>query len=167
MQVTHETVSASEKVFSIFEPHTELIKRGKHNKPVEFGHKVLLCETAEKFITDYEVCEQQEADCNLTEPVIRRHERLFGLRPVVLAADKGFCPEKKKYEELADLVKNLAIPRRMKDFMDKLLAHNRAFRAGIEGSISGLKLAFAGFVASSADLRVSRGMCAWMCSAIT
>jgi IS5 family transposase len=145
VQVAREDVPASEKVFSIFEPHTELIKRGKHNKPVEFGHKVLLCETAEKFITDYEVYEHQEADCNLTEPVIRRHEKLFGKRPVVLAADKGFCPEKSKFEKLAKLVANLAIPRRMQDFMDKLLAHCQAFRAGIEGTISGLKRAFRWF----------------------
>ena len=47
----------------------------------------------------------------MTEPVIERHKKLFGERPVVLAADKGFCPEKKKYEELAKLVANLAIPR--------------------------------------------------------
>lgn len=145
VQIAREAVPASEKVFSIFEPHTELIKRGKRNKPVEFGHKVLLCETAEKFITDYEVYEHQEADCNLTEPVIQRHEKLFGERPVVLAADKGFCPEKSKFAELAKLVKNLAIPRRMQDFMDKLLAHCQAFRAGIEGTISGLKRAFRWF----------------------
>jgi transposase, IS5 family len=145
VQVAGERVPASEKVFSIFEPHTELIMRGKHNKPVEFGHMVLLCETAEKFITDYEVYEHKEPDCNLTEPVIRRHEKLFGERPVVLAADKGFCPEKSKFEELAKLVENLAIPRRMQDFMDKVLAHCQAFRAGIEGTISGLKRAFRWF----------------------
>ena len=140
--VEDETVPAVERVFSLFEPHTELIKRGRRQKPVEFGHKVLLCETAEKFITDYEVYEQQQPDCDLTQPVIERHEKLFGERPVVLAADKGFCPEKGKFEELAKLVQNLAIPRRMQDFMDKLLAHCQAFRAGIEGTISGLKRAF-------------------------
>jgi IS5 family transposase len=137
-----ETVPASERVFSLFEPHTELIKRGKRQKPVEFGHKILLCETEEKFITDYEVYEQQQPDSSLTEPVIERHKQLFGERPVVLAADKGFCPEKSKYEELAKLIKNLAIPRRMQDFMDKVLASCQAFRAGIEGTISGLKRVF-------------------------
>ena len=60
-QVEGETVPASERVFSLFEQHTELIKRGKRQKPVEFGHKVLLCESAEKFITDYEVYEKQQA----------------------------------------------------------------------------------------------------------
>ena len=141
-QVEGETVPASERVFSIFQQHTELIKRGKRQKPVEFGHKVLLCESAEKFITDYEVYEKQQADCALTESVIERHEKLFGRRPKVLAADKGFCPAEEKYRELAERVETLAIPRRMQDFLDKVLAHWQAFRAGIEGTISGLKRAF-------------------------
>jgi len=137
-----EKVPASQRVFSLFEPHTELIKRGRRQKPVEFGHKVLLCETKEKFITDYEVYEKQPPDCDLTQPVIERHEKLFGERPEVLAADKGFCPEKSKFEKLAKLVHNLAIPQRMQDFMDKVLTSCQAFRAGIEGTISGLKRAF-------------------------
>jgi IS5 family transposase len=141
-QIEGETVPASERVFSLFEQHTELIKRGRREKPVEFGHKVLLCQSREKFITDYEVYEHQEPDCDLTEPVIERHQKLFGTRPEVLAADKGFCPEKTKFEELAEQVKTLAIPRRMQDFVDKVLAHWQAFRAGIEGTISGLKRAF-------------------------
>ena len=141
-QVDGETVPACERVFSLFEQHTELIKRGRREKPTEFGHKVLLCETPEKFITDYEVYKKQEADCDLTESVIKRHEKLFGKRPEVLAADKGFCPAKEKLESLAELVGTLAIPRRMQDFVDKMLAHWQAFRAGIEGTISGLKRAF-------------------------
>jgi IS5 family transposase len=141
-QVDGETVPAADRVFSLFERHTELIKRGRREKPVEFGHKVLLCQTAEKFITDYEVYERQEADCELTESVIARHEKLFGARPKVLAADKGFCPAEAKFKELADQVQTLAIPQRMRDFVDKVLAHWQAFRAGIEGTISGLKRAF-------------------------
>ena len=141
-QVDGETVPACQRVFSLFERHTELIKRGRRQKPVEFGHKVLLCETIEKFITDYEVYEKQQADCDLTESVIERHEKLFGERPEVLAADKGFCPAEAKFQELAERVDTLAIPRRMRDFVDKVLAHWQAFRAGIEGTISGLKRAF-------------------------
>jgi transposase, IS5 family len=137
-----ETVPARDRVFSLFERHTELIQRGRRQKPTEFGHKILLCESAEKFITDYEVYERQEADCNLTESVIKRHEKLFGQRPKVLAADKGFCPEESKFAELAARVDTLAIPKRMRDFVDKVLSHWQAFRAGIEGTISGLKRAF-------------------------
>jgi transposase, IS5 family len=141
-QIAGETVPASDRVFSLFEQHTELIKRGRREKPVEFGHKVLLCQTKEKFITDYEVYEKQRPDCDLTESVIDRHEKLFGTRPKVLAADKGFCPAEAKFKELAEQVDTLAIPRRMQDFVDKMLAHWQAFRAGIEGTISGLKRAF-------------------------
>ena len=141
-QIDGEKVPASDRVFSLFEQHTELIKRGRREKPVEFGHKVLLCESAEKFITDYEVYKKQQADCELTESVIQRHKKLFGTRPEVVAADKGFCPAEAKYKELTEMVDTLAIPRRMRDFMDKVLAHWQAFRAGIEGTISGLKRAF-------------------------
>jgi IS5 family transposase len=141
-QLEGEQVPAAERVFSIFEPHTELIKRGRREKPVEFGHALLLCQTPEKFITDYEVFAERPADCTLTEQVIERHEELFGARPEVLAADKGFCPDAAKYAELEQRVGTLAIPRRMRDFADKVLVLWQAFRAGIEGTISGLKRAF-------------------------
>ena len=141
-QIEGEKVPASDRVFSLFEQHSELLKRGRREKPVEFGHKVLLCQSREKFITDYEVYEHQPADCALTESVIERHQKLFGERPEVLAADKGFCPAAAKFEELAEQVGTLAIPRRMQDFADKVLRYWQAFRAGIEGTISGLKRAF-------------------------
>ena len=53
-QLAGEKVPAVERVFSIFEPHTELLMRGRQQKPVEFEHMVLLCQSPEKFITDYE-----------------------------------------------------------------------------------------------------------------
>lgn len=140
--VEGETVPASERVFSIFEPHTELIQRGRRQKPVEFGHAVLLCQTPEKFITDYEVFEHRRADCSLTASVIDRHEKLFGEAPEVLAADKGFCPAGEEYAELEERIDTLAIPRRMRDFADAVMRMWQAFRAGIEGTISGLKRAF-------------------------
>jgi IS5 family transposase len=141
-QLDGETVPAKERVFSIFEPHAELIKRGRRHKPVEFGHAVLLCQTREKFITDYEAFEHKPADCDLTVKVIDRHEDLFGETPEVLAGDKGFCPDAETYEELEERVNTLAIPRRLRDFADAAMTAWQAFRAGIEGSISGLKRAF-------------------------
>jgi len=137
-----ETVPASERVFSIFEPHTELIKRGRRNKPIEFGHSILLCQTQEKFITDYEVYEHKIPDCQLTETVIDRHEALFGEPPDVLAGDKGFCPDKETYEQLEERVGTFAVPRRMRDLADAVMSSWQSFRAGIEGTISGLKRAF-------------------------
>ena len=137
-----ETVPAAERVFSIFEPHTELIKRGRRQKPIEFGHAILLCQTAEKFITDYEAYEHRPADCDLTETIIDRHEDLFGDPPNVLAGDKGFCPDGETVEQLEERVDTLAIPRRMRDFADATMTAWQSFRAGIEGTISGLKRAF-------------------------
>jgi IS5 family transposase len=141
-QIEGETVPACERVFSIFEPHTELIKRGRRAKPVEFGHMILLCQTPEKFITDYDVMPERIADCELTEAVIDRHEELFGETPEVVAGDKGFCPAAEKYAELEERVDTLAIPRRTRDFADEVMSYWQAFRAGIEGTISGLKRAF-------------------------
>jgi len=141
-QIVGEKVPAAERVFSIFEPHTELLKRGRARKPVEFGHMVLLCQSPEKFITDYTTYRHRQADCQLTETVIKRHEELFGETPEVLAADMGFCPDAEKYEELQEQVGTLAIPRRLRDLADAVLSMWRSFRAGIEGTISGLKRAF-------------------------
>jgi IS5 family transposase len=141
-QMDGETVPAAERVFSLFEPHVELIQRGKRDKPIEFGHKLLLCQTQEKFITDYDVLEEQQADSVLTESVVRRHEKRFGRTPLVLAADKGFCPAEDKYAELEEQVTTLCIPQRLRDFTDKIMKYWQAFRAGIEGTISALKRAF-------------------------
>jgi IS5 family transposase len=141
-QLDGEKVPAAERVFSIFEPHTELIRRGRRSKPTEFGHMVLLCQSPEKLITDYDVMEHRVADCKLTETVIDRHEQLFGQAPEVLAGDKGFCPAADEYEELEERVETLAIPRRMRDFANAVMSQWQAFRAGIEGTISGLKRAF-------------------------
>src|SRR5215469_3328183 len=57
-----EQVPAEEKVYSIFESHTDLIKRGKVRKPIEFGHKVFLAESAQGLITDYQVLDGNPAD---------------------------------------------------------------------------------------------------------
>jgi IS5 family transposase len=141
-QLQGEKVPAAERVFSIFEPHTELILRGRREKPVEFGPKALLVQTPEKFITDYEVYEKQVADNNLTQSVIQRHQALFGITPEVLAADKGFCPDAEEYTQLEKQVGTLAIPKRLRDFAHALMGAWQAFRAGIEGTISGLKRAF-------------------------
>jgi len=56
----------------------ELIKRGRRGRPIEFGHKVLLTQSREKFITDYVVLEECCSDNTLLTTVIERHEERFG-----------------------------------------------------------------------------------------
>ena len=137
-----EQVPNSDKVFSIFEPHTELIKRGRRGRPVEFGHKVLLTQSREKFITDYSVLETCCHDNELLETVIERHEERFGRRPESVVADKGFCPDADSYEELEEELDYLGVPRNTRDFGDTMMGICQQWRAGIEGTISCLKRAF-------------------------
>jgi IS5 family transposase len=137
-----EKVPVTEKVFSLFEPHTELIKRGRRNKPVEFGHKVLLSETKEKFITDFQVFEKSPADNTLLPVVIERHENIFGRKMKTLSADMGFRPNKKEFEKLEQELKYIAVPKCLSSLGDNLLAEYQKFRAGIEGTISCLKRAY-------------------------
>ena len=137
-----ETVPASERVFSIFEPHTELIKRGKSYKPVEFGHMVMLSQTREKFISGYEVMEHRVSDSALAEVCVDEHERLFGEPPEGMTADMGFNPKAETREALEERVGTLAIPRRLSDWGEKIGSLWQRFRAGIEGTISVLKRAY-------------------------
>ena len=137
-----EKIPNSDKVFSIFEPHTELIMRGRRGRPIEFGHKVLLTQSREKFITDYVVLEENCSDCELLPLVIERHEERYGSPPKSVAADKGFCPDADTYEELQEQVDYLGVPRRTRDYGDTMMVIWQQWRAGIEGTISCLKRAF-------------------------
>ncbi len=137
-----EKVPNAEKVFSIFEPHTELIMRGRRGKPIEFGHKVLLAQSKEKFITDYVVLEENCGDDKLLPLVLDRHTQKYGERPKTVAADKGFCPDVDTYEDLEEEVDYLGVPRRTRDFGDTIMRVWQQWRAGIEGTISCLKRVF-------------------------
>lgn len=141
-----EKVPNEEKLFSIFEPHTELLKRGKAGKPIEFGHMVLFGQTREKFISDYDAYEKKPAEKDLVDGLLDHHEKLFGARPSVFAADKGFYESTEKLEELGASIDVVAIGKKGKrndqEFeREHSLAFKLgyAFRAGIEGSISFLK----------------------------
>jgi hypothetical protein len=66
--INGEQVPAGEKVYSIFEFHTDLIKRGKARRPVQFGHKVFAAESGQGLITDYQVLEGNPADTTHVAP---------------------------------------------------------------------------------------------------
>jgi IS5 family transposase len=139
-----ETVPADEKVYSLFEPHTALIKRGKAYKPVEFGHKVFLAESRRGLITDYRVLDGNPADRDQLEPSLARHRARFGTVPALYAADRGFH-DREACERVAQQgVQLVAIPQCGGAKTAARQAHERsrpfkqaqAFRAGIEGRIS-------------------------------
>jgi transposase, IS5 family len=78
------------KVLSIFEPHTESIRKGKAVKPTEFGKLVKIQEAEGQFITDYEVCATRVADQDLWVPSLEKHRQLFGRPPQMAVADTGW-----------------------------------------------------------------------------
>jgi IS5 family transposase len=138
-----------EKLYSLFEEHTELIKRGKAGKPVEFGHKLLLAQTGEKFIHHYQVLPHRIEDKDLLEPSLKAHKALFGRYPDLLAADKGFYESMKQLGDLEEDIATVSIAkkgRRTQEEYDRetseAFIEGQRFRAGAEGSISVLKRAF-------------------------
>jgi IS5 family transposase len=89
-----EQVPNEEKIFSIFETHTDLIKRGKILKPVEFGHKVYIAESAHGLITQYRVLDGNPTDDIHVEYSVKRHQETFGQVPKLYSADRGFFSQK-------------------------------------------------------------------------
>jgi IS5 family transposase len=85
-----ETIASEEKVYSIFEPHTEWITKGKQNKKVELGH--LLCVTTDQyqFIVDYKIMEKQR-DPAQVKPVVERVQKNFPSKKILSHSfDKGY-----------------------------------------------------------------------------
>src|SRR5215472_8733808 len=135
-----EQVPAEEKVYSIFEDHTALIKRGKVRKPVEFGHKVFLAESAQGLITDYQVLEGNPADTSQVPASLERHQQIFHCAPDLYAADRGFHSAENLDQCEKAGVSQVSIPQRggQKTAAQQALESRRAlkqrqrFRAEIE-----------------------------------
>ena len=104
--VHKETIPHAEKVFSLFEPHTELIKKGKSMPPVEFGHRLLLGTEQHGLVIDYKVMEGGRESAEVM-PVVERVQKRFGTDSIAsLSTDKGFStvPIRKELEETIDHV---------------------------------------------------------------
>ena len=142
-------VPADEKLYSLFEEHTELIVRGKAGKPIEFGHKILIAQTGEKYIHHYKVMEKQISDKDLLLPAVEDHKNMFGSYPDVLSTDKGFYESMKQIDGLEKNIRVVSIAKKgrrtqveyERETTDAFIA-GQHFRAGSEGSISVLKRAF-------------------------
>jgi IS5 family transposase len=139
-----EQVPNEHKIYSIFEPHTDLIKRGKVRTPIEFGHKVFLAESAQGLITQYDVLNGNPSDEVHVAPSLRRHRRAFGRVPEVYGSDRGFFSEQNLACCNRDGIKVVSIPQRGGRRTTEREAYEKSadfkqgqrFRAGIEGRIS-------------------------------
>jgi IS5 family transposase len=142
--LNNEQVANKEKIFSIFETHTDLIKRGKILKPVEFGHKVYLAESARGLITQYRVLDGNPTDDTHVESSLKRHQETFGGAPKVYSADRGFFSQDNIKHCKSAGVDLVCIPQRGGKKTPAQASHEKSptfkqgqrFRAGIEGRIS-------------------------------
>jgi transposase, IS5 family len=139
-----EQVPNEQKLFSIFETHTDLIKRGKILKPVEFGHKVFIAESARGLITQYRVLNGNPTDDGHVPSSLERHQETFGDAPKIYSADRGFFSQDNIQQCKDAGVDLVCIPQRggkkklAQEVFEKSPAFKDAqrFRAGVEGRIS-------------------------------
>lgn len=134
------------KLVSLFEPHTEIIRKGKAGKPTEFGKLVELQEAENQIITHYEVYEERPSDRHLLIPAVEAHRRKLGRIPDLVAADAGFYSHKNEEVAQAMGVKYVSIPNRNTRSPERRrLEKQRWFkkgqkwRTGCEGRISVVK----------------------------
>jgi IS5 family transposase len=141
-----EKVPAQQKLVSIFEPHTDIIKRGKANQETEFGHKVWLDEAEGGIITGYRVLEGNPSDQDQWQPSLDQHVQQFGKPPDLASADRGvWSPDNEAYATHLG-VKRVILPQRGNKSDDRRryerlpwFRRGRRWHAGIEGRISVIK----------------------------
>jgi transposase, IS5 family len=141
-----EVVAAKEKLVSLFEPHTQIVKRGKSGRPVEFGRKVILDEVESGIVTRYAVLEEAGPDEPYLKESLAGHQERFGKAPDLVAADRGFSSPANEQMAKDAGVKRVVIPyagkappERVKHERQRWFRRGYRFRAGIEGRISVLK----------------------------
>lgn len=139
----NQSVPAAEKLVSLFEPHTDIIRRGKVNKPTEYGHKVWLGEVEGGFIAHYHILAGNPADEAQWEPTLAQHMGLFGHPPWQASADRGV--HSADNEQLAHKlgVQRIVLPKpgkksetRRQHERQPWFWRGRRFHAGVEGRIS-------------------------------
>lgn len=134
------------KIVSLFEPHSEIIRKGKASKPTEFGKMVQVQEAEHQIITHYDVFDQRPSDRHLLIGAVETHERVLGRVPHMVTADAGYYSRAQEQAVEAHGVKWVAVPNRnTKSAERKKKQHSRWFkkaqrwRTGCEGRISVLK----------------------------
>ena len=139
-----------DKIVSIFEEHTAVIRKGKVSKPTEFGRLVRIDEVENGIVSHYDVADGNPADQPQWLPALNKHTEQFGQPPEMATADRGFFSADNERQAKKLGVKKVAVPARGR------LAEKRArlqeqrwfrralkWRGGIESRIATLKHRFA------------------------
>jgi IS5 family transposase len=135
-----------DKVLSVFEPHTEAIRKGKIAKPTEFGKLVTIQESEHQIITAYQVHERRPPDMTLWTPALEWHIALFDRPPDIAAGDRGFASAANEEAAITRGVRRVILPRpgrktpaRRAFERQRWFRRGQRWRVGCEGRISVIK----------------------------
>lgn len=141
-----ESVPAVEKLVSLFEPHTDIIR--KDRRDTYYGHKICLTGGASNLILDCQVLSGNPADSTLTQTMLERQEEIYGRPPLKVALDGGFA-SKENLQAAKDMkIKDVCFSKGRGLDEEEMCRSSyvyrtlRKFRAGIESGISWLKRTF-------------------------
>lgn len=141
-----EQVGAGEKLVSLFEPHSAIIRKGKPGKPTEFGRVLWLDEVEGGIISRYAVLEGNPDDAAQLAPSLEHHIEQFDHPPELLAGDGKLATPGNERLAQQKQVRQIVLPRpgrktvaRQAHERQRWFRRGRNWRAGIEGRISGLK----------------------------
>jgi IS5 family transposase len=141
-----ESVPAQDKIVSLFEPHTDIIRRGKPGRTAEFGHKVWIDEVDGAIVSDYRVLDGNPADQSQWVPSLEQHQELFERPPDQMSGDRGMYSGDNEARAQAAGVRRVILPKpghrsaiRKQYEQQRWFRRGRRYHQGIEGRISVLK----------------------------
>ncbi len=134
------------KLLSLFEPSTEIIRKGKAGKPNEFGKMVKLQEAENQIVIDYDVYARRPSDLDLLIAAMETHRARLGRTPHLVAADAAFYSSRNEAAAKQMGVKRVCIPNRATKSPDRKreqkkrwFRNGQKWRTGCEGRISVVK----------------------------
>jgi len=140
-----ETVANSEKLFSLFEPHTQLYRRGKAGQPNQFGRLVLVYEDAAGFISHYHLMDREASDADVVVDQTRIAQERHRGEIQDASFDRGFFSEENS-DTLNEIIDHLCLPPKHRnqfaEFMRTAtlrIKKSRQRHSGIESAIGALQ----------------------------
>jgi IS5 family transposase len=144
--INKENVPSSEKIVSLFEPHSDIIIKGFRD--IQYGHKINLSTEKSGFVTYLSIEDGNPSDKSLFLPVLNAHQDMFSCLPQSTVADGGYASKvnvtlgREMGIQRVVFHKRVGISLHAMGVKTKTFERLRNFRAGIEGNISELKRAF-------------------------
>lgn len=142
----NETLSNNEKILSLFQPDMYTIRKGKRDKPNEFGKVLEIQQSDGKIITHWNIHDSNISDSDRFIPAVENHIQTFGKPPNLAAGDRGYASAENERLTTELGVKRVCLPKRGKKSKERAgyekqrwFKAGHRFRAGIEGTISVLK----------------------------